>query len=55
MKYVVFPWLLVVAAHDRKTLAQALHSSWSYWLQKNCPCTQDAVMSVRSYHSLQIL
>jgi hypothetical protein len=33
MKYVSFPWLPVVAAHDHKKLARALHNSASYWLQ----------------------
>jgi hypothetical protein len=31
-KYFSFPWLPVVAAHDRKRLAQALYTSGSYWL-----------------------
>jgi len=34
IKYVSFPWLPVVAAHDRKGLAQELHSSGSYGLYK---------------------
>ena len=55
MKYVSFPWPPVVAPHDRKTLAQAFHSSGSYWLYPNCPYTRDSVMSVRSQLSLQKL
>jgi hypothetical protein len=34
MKYVSFPWLLMVAAHDRKMLVPAQHSSGSDWLWK---------------------
>jgi hypothetical protein len=48
-----FPWPPVVAAHDHKKLARALHSSGSYWLYKRYPYTQDSVKPIRSYHSLQ--
>jgi len=31
MKYVVFPWPSVVAAHDLKRLPRVLNSSGIYW------------------------
>jgi len=50
MIYFVFLWFLVVATRHRKTFALAMHNSWTYWLHKNCPYTQDAVMPIRSYY-----
>jgi hypothetical protein len=32
MKYIGFPWPLVLATHDHKRLVPALLSSRSYWL-----------------------
>ena len=55
MKYVSFPWLLMVAAHDRKMLVPARHSSGNDWLWKNSACAEDSVASIRSDHSLQTL
>jgi len=55
MKYVSFPWPAVVATHDRKRLAQTLHSIRSYWLRNNYPYAQHSVISIVSYHSLQTM
>jgi hypothetical protein len=54
-KYVSFPWPAVVATHDRKSLAQTLHTIRSYWLQNNYPYVQHSIIPIVSYHSLQIM
>jgi len=47
-----FPWSLVVV-ECRKRLGRTPQSSGSYWFYKYYPYTQNSVLSIRSYHSLQ--
>jgi hypothetical protein len=47
MKYVSFSWPPVVAA-------RALHSSGRYWPSENYPFTHNAVVTLRSYQTVQL-
>jgi hypothetical protein len=60
MKYVGFPWPPVVVSYERNSLARALitgtgaaYSIRSYWLQKKYLYTHDALLSIRSRHTIQ--